>query len=228
MAGREGRDAGLDFVNRVTTPGGADFVAPAARIAAFDNDGTLRMEQPLPPQFDFVFGTWALEVQHDPSLAEQQPTKHAFGLSLGSYAAEARFSGDADMANRRSQQPADHEPAARTGDVTGARTSAIARTATPTSRGVHDDTTEATTRTTRGTWRRRLVDARVSTPLTSEENDFRSRDSGGWYDPLTTDPRWRDNIPFHEYFDGDTGTGLGAEHQTGWTALVAHLIPTTH
>jgi len=82
LAGREGRDAGLDFVNRVTTPGGADFVAPAARIAAFDNDGTLRMEQPLPPQFDFVFGTWALEVQHDPSLAEQQPTKHAFGLSL--------------------------------------------------------------------------------------------------------------------------------------------------
>jgi hypothetical protein len=52
LAGREGRDAILDFVNRVTNPGGADFVAPAARIAAFDNDGTLRMEQPLPPQFD--------------------------------------------------------------------------------------------------------------------------------------------------------------------------------
>jgi hypothetical protein len=49
----------------------------------------------------------------------------------------------------------------------------------------------------------------------------------GWYDLLATDPRWRDNIPFHEYFHGDTGMGLGAEHQTGWTALVAHLILTT-
>jgi len=49
----------------------------------------------------------------------------------------------------------------------------------------------------------------------------------GWYDLLATDPRWRDNIPFHEYFHGDTGMGLGAEHQTGWTALAAHLIITT-
>ena len=49
----------------------------------------------------------------------------------------------------------------------------------------------------------------------------------GWYDLLATDPRWKDNIPFHEYFHGDTGMGLGAEHQTGWTALVAHLILTT-
>ncbi len=49
----------------------------------------------------------------------------------------------------------------------------------------------------------------------------------GWYDLLATDPRWKDNIPFHEYFHGDTGMGLGAEHQTGWTALVAHLILTS-
>ncbi len=49
----------------------------------------------------------------------------------------------------------------------------------------------------------------------------------GWYDLLATDPRWKDNIPFHEYFHGDNGMGLGAEHQTGWTALVAHLILTT-
>jgi hypothetical protein len=43
---------------------------------------------------------------------------------------------------------------------------------------------------------------------------------------LATDPRWRDNVPFHEYFHGDTGAGLGAQHQTGWTALVGHLVPT--
>jgi hypothetical protein len=48
----------------------------------------------------------------------------------------------------------------------------------------------------------------------------------GWYELLATDPRWKDNIAFHEYFHGDTGMGLGASHQTGWTALVAHLILT--
>jgi len=38
------------------------------------------------------------------------------------------------------------------------------------------------------------------------------------------DPLWRDLIPFHEYFHGDTGAGIGASHQTGWTALVAKLL----
>jgi hypothetical protein len=38
------------------------------------------------------------------------------------------------------------------------------------------------------------------------------------------DPNWRDLIPFHEYFHGDTGAGVGASHQTGWTALVAKLL----
>jgi hypothetical protein len=41
---------------------------------------------------------------------------------------------------------------------------------------------------------------------------------------LQADPLWRDNVLFHEYFDGDTGKGLGASHQTGWTALVAKLL----
>ncbi|TMC50623.1 MAG: glucosidase [Chloroflexi bacterium] len=41
---------------------------------------------------------------------------------------------------------------------------------------------------------------------------------------LQGDPRWHGNILFHEYFHGDTGAGLGASHQTGWTALVADLI----
>jgi hypothetical protein len=38
------------------------------------------------------------------------------------------------------------------------------------------------------------------------------------------DPHWRDYLLFYEYFHGDTGAGLGASHQTGWTALVASLI----
>ena len=41
---------------------------------------------------------------------------------------------------------------------------------------------------------------------------------------LQDDPHWRDLVPFHEYFDGETGAGLGASHQTGWTGLVAKLL----
>jgi hypothetical protein len=43
-------------------------------------------------------------------------------------------------------------------------------------------------------------------------------------DYFQTDPNWRDYIPFHEYFNGDNGAGLGASHQTGWTSLVAALL----
>jgi phosphoglycolate phosphatase-like HAD superfamily hydrolase len=68
------KQAILDFVASATTPGPA-FVAVADRVATFDNDGTLWVEQPLPPQFDFVFRGWAQEVEHDPSLASQQPYK---------------------------------------------------------------------------------------------------------------------------------------------------------
>jgi hypothetical protein len=39
-----------------------------------------------------------------------------------------------------------------------------------------------------------------------------------------TDPAWRDLILFHEFFHGDTGQGLGASHQTGWTALVVRSV----
>ena len=41
---------------------------------------------------------------------------------------------------------------------------------------------------------------------------------------LQTDPLFRDYLLFYEYLDGETGRGLGASHQTGWTALVAKLI----
>jgi hypothetical protein len=43
-------------------------------------------------------------------------------------------------------------------------------------------------------------------------------------DKFQNDPHWRDYIFFHEYFHGDTGAGLGASHQTGWTGLAASLI----
>jgi hypothetical protein len=46
----------------------------------------------------------------------------------------------------------------------------------------------------------------------------------GWYGKFQQDAFWRDLLLFYEYFHGDTGAGLGASHQTGWTGLVASLI----
>jgi hypothetical protein len=43
-------------------------------------------------------------------------------------------------------------------------------------------------------------------------------------DRFRSDPHWRDLLLFHECFHGDTGRGVGASHQTGWTALVAKLL----
>ena len=50
------------------------------------------------------------------------------------------------------------------------------------------------------------------------------RASLGTNPKLQTDPNFRDYLQFYEYFDGDTGRGLGANHQTGWTGLIANLI----
>jgi hypothetical protein len=46
----------------------------------------------------------------------------------------------------------------------------------------------------------------------------------GGTEKFQTDPYWRDNILFYEYFNGDDGAGLGASHQTGWTGLIGRLI----
>ncbi len=50
------------------------------------------------------------------------------------------------------------------------------------------------------------------------------RPYNGKNDELQGDLHWRDYLLFHEYFDSDSGAGLGASHQTGWTGLVAMLI----
>jgi hypothetical protein len=42
------------------------------------------------------------------------------------------------------------------------------------------------------------------------------------------DPAWNELLLFHEYFHGETGRGLGASHQTGWTALIAKLVQKLH
>ena len=46
----------------------------------------------------------------------------------------------------------------------------------------------------------------------------------GGTERFQTDPYWKDYILFYEYFHGDSGAGLGASHQTGWTGLVGKLI----
>ena len=55
-------------------------------------------------------------------------------------------------------------------------------------------------------------------------DDAGRRAVSGPYEKLQTDPHFRDHIWFHEYFHGDNGRGLGANHQTGWTALIAKLL----
>lgn len=69
------RRAIIDFVERVASEGGPDYVPPSERIATFDNDGTLWCEKPLYVQADFVLRKWRAMAEADPALAEQQPYK---------------------------------------------------------------------------------------------------------------------------------------------------------
>jgi hypothetical protein len=44
------------------------------------------------------------------------------------------------------------------------------------------------------------------------------------YEKMQSDEHWKNNVLFYEYFHGDTGRGVGASHQTGWTGLIAKLL----
>ena len=66
-----------------------------------------------------------------------------------------------------------------------------------------------------------LSDRLVSLFLDDEDG---RRPVFGGLERFQNDPAWHDLLPFHEYFHGDDGAGLGAPHQTGWTGLVANLI----
>jgi hypothetical protein len=74
------------------------------------------------------------------------------------------------------------------------------------------------------------VAAEISRRLTGiflrDEQGNRPVNSGlnGTTSKFRADPNWSDLILFYEYFHGDTGQGLGASHQTGWTALVTKLL----
>jgi phosphoglycolate phosphatase-like HAD superfamily hydrolase len=71
------RDAIVDFAQRVTTEG-PDYVAPEARIAVFDNDGTLWCEKPMYIQLDFLLRRFKEQAEADPALRGQQPYQAAY------------------------------------------------------------------------------------------------------------------------------------------------------
>jgi len=66
------------------------------------------------------------------------------------------------------------------------------------------------------------ISARLTHIFMKDSND--KRPVYGAIDEFQNDSHWQDLILFHEYFHGDNGAGIGANHQTGWTGLVAKLI----
>jgi hypothetical protein len=66
------------------------------------------------------------------------------------------------------------------------------------------------------------INARLSRIFLPDEKG--RRPCHGGEERFATDPHWRSLLLFHEFFHGETGRGLGASHQTGWTALVARCI----
>lgn len=75
------RSAIVDFVARVTSDG-PDYVAPDARVAVFDNDGTLWCEKPMYIQLDFLLRRFKEQAEATPSLRDQQPYKAAYSGDL--------------------------------------------------------------------------------------------------------------------------------------------------
>jgi phosphoglycolate phosphatase-like HAD superfamily hydrolase len=71
-----------DFVARVSDENGPDYVEPAARVAVFDNDGTLWSEKPLVIQLDFTIRRLGELAAADPELQQQQPYKAAYEKDL--------------------------------------------------------------------------------------------------------------------------------------------------
>jgi phosphoglycolate phosphatase-like HAD superfamily hydrolase len=82
------KSAIVEFVEAVTSEGGADYVAPADRIATFDNDGTLWVEHPLYTQAVFALDRLAALAPQHPEWKDQEPFK---SVLAGDHEAMARF-----------------------------------------------------------------------------------------------------------------------------------------
>src|SRR5262245_46359885 len=68
----------IDFVTRVTTEGGKNFVPVEDRVSVFDNDGTLWCEKPMPIEVGFILERFAAMAEQDATLREKQPWKAAY------------------------------------------------------------------------------------------------------------------------------------------------------
>ena len=78
----------LDFVRRVTSPISPDFVPENQRVAVFDNDGTLRAEQPVPVQIHFAFDAAKERAAVSEILNENEPFKSLLAGDLKAVAAQ--------------------------------------------------------------------------------------------------------------------------------------------
>jgi phosphoglycolate phosphatase-like HAD superfamily hydrolase len=77
----------VDFVTRVTKEGGLDFVAPPERVATFDNDGTLWIEQPLYNQFVFALDEVKRQANQHPEWKDKEPFKSVLAGDMKAVAA---------------------------------------------------------------------------------------------------------------------------------------------
>jgi phosphoserine phosphatase len=73
----------VEFVERITREGGADYVPPSERIAVFDNDGTLWCEKPMPIELGFILRRFEEMAEADESLGTRQPWKAARDKDYG-------------------------------------------------------------------------------------------------------------------------------------------------
>jgi phosphoserine phosphatase len=90
------RHAILEFIAAVTDENGPDFVPTSARVAVFDNDGTLWTEKPMVVQLHYLLEQWKIAATEDPSLADQQPYQAAVSgdLSWLGAAVDKHYAGD--------------------------------------------------------------------------------------------------------------------------------------
>src|SRR5271163_89127 len=86
----------VEFVRRVTAQAGPEFVPPEARIAVFDNDGTLWCEKPAYIQLDFLVRRLAEQAAADASLSENQPYQAAAARDLSWFGEAVRKHYDGD------------------------------------------------------------------------------------------------------------------------------------
>jgi hypothetical protein len=99
------KQAIVDFVRKVTAQGGPDYVAPAERIAVFDNDGTLWSEQPIYVQLAFALDRVKAMAPSHPEWKDTEPLKSAIAGDMKGVAASGKKGLGADY--RR--QPCRHE-----------------------------------------------------------------------------------------------------------------------